>query len=253
MRPAAGTGRITSVASSDRPDLRPRLGSSAHSWPNLLLHAARPRVDDRELTKAFAAFRTFYLVDGELAAHSHAVPLRWSGTIDDLPRTWNGAIERAFVEHAAGEDPNTLCALGVEVVPSFQRRGLAAHALAAMKALAAGRGFDAVIVPLRPVGKKAYPDTSIEDYAARRREDGAPEDYWIRTHWRLGASILACTEAALLVEGTVAEWQRWCQRLFLVSGAYAVEGALAPVVVDRERDRCVYEEPAVWMLHRVRS
>jgi hypothetical protein len=38
---------------------------------------------------------------------------------------------------------------------------------------------------------------------------------------------------------------------FPESGQYVVEGALVPVEIDRERDRGLYVEPNVWMLHSV--
>jgi hypothetical protein len=49
--------------------------------------------------------------------------------------------------------------------------------------------------------------------------------------------------------GTVAEVEEWCGLAFPESGTYVVEGALAPVEIDRERDHGVYREPNVWMRH----
>ena len=38
---------------------------------------------------------------------------------------------------------------------------------------------------------------------------------------------------------------------FPESGDYVVPGALQPVAVDRERDVGRYEEPNVWVRHRI--
>jgi hypothetical protein len=38
---------------------------------------------------------------------------------------------------------------------------------------------------------------------------------------------------------------------FPESGAYVVEGALQPVQIDRERNVGRYEDPGVWMRHRI--
>jgi hypothetical protein len=38
---------------------------------------------------------------------------------------------------------------------------------------------------------------------------------------------------------------------FPESGNYVVPGALQPVEIDRERDEGVYEDPNVWMNHRL--
>ena len=84
--------------------------------------------------------------------------------------------------------------------------------------------------------------------APRRR---ALFDPWLRLHERLGAKLLRVAPASMTVEGTVAEWEEWAGMAFPESGDYPVPGALVPVEIDRERDRGVYVEPNVWMLHSV--
>jgi hypothetical protein len=41
------------------------------------------------------------------------------------------------------------------------------------------------------------------------QNDGTALDPWIRTHLRLGASILAAAPASQTMTGTVAEWEQW--------------------------------------------
>jgi hypothetical protein len=55
----------------------------------------------------------------------------------------------------------------------------------------------------------------------------------------------------MVIPGTVAEWEEWTDMIFPESRPYVVPGALVPVEFDLERDRGVYVEPNVWMLHRV--
>ncbi len=83
------------------------------------------------------------------------------------------------------------------------------------------------------------------------RDDGLPLDPWLRVHRRLAAEMLAVAEESLVVTGTVAEWERWTDLAFPESGTYVVPGALAPVTIDRERDRGRHAEPNVWMRHPV--
>jgi hypothetical protein len=54
---------------------------------------------------------------------------------------------------------------------------------------------------------------------------------------------------SMVVQGRVEEWERWTRMRFPASGRYIVPGALAPVTIDRRRDRGRYAEPNVWMLH----
>lgn len=104
---------------------------------------------------------------------------------------------------------------------------------------------------MRPTLKSRYPLTPIAQYATWVRDDGLPFDPWMRIHARLGARILGPAPASMTISGSVAEWEHWSAMALPASGPYVVLGALAPLIVDRERDRAVYVEPNVWMLHPV--
>jgi hypothetical protein len=54
----------------------------------------------------------------------------------------------------------------------------------------------------------------------------------------------------MTVRGSVAEWEAWTGEALPDNGRYVVEGALQPVVIDRDLDVGVYEDPNVWMVHR---
>ena len=118
-----------------------------------------------------------------------------------------------------------------------------------MIAIARQHGLDALVAPVRPTLKTAYPLAPMERYVHWTRTDGAPIDPWLRTHWRLGAVVVRVIPRALLIAGRVADWEDWTEMSFPDSGPYVVPGALQPVVIDRERDEGRYEDPNVWMLH----
>ncbi len=54
-----------------------------------------------------------------------------------------------------------------------------------------------------------------------------------------------------MIPGTVAEWEKWTNMRFPETGDYVVNGALNPVNIDVERDKGVYIEPNVWVVHPV--
>jgi hypothetical protein len=97
--------------------------------------------------------------------------------------------------------------------------------------------------------KDRYPLAPMERYVRWTREDGGPVDPWMRAHWRLGAETLRVIPRAIVIAGTVAEWEDWTAMRFPDSGDYVVPGALQPVRIDRERDEGRYEDPNVWMRH----
>ena len=198
------------------------------------------------LTEELPEFQ-FHLVgeEDEILARARSIPLRWDGTIDDLPAGIDGAIARGFDEAGA----NVLCALVVMVPRDLQGRGVSALALEAMVELARTHGLQALIAPVRPSWKERYPLVPIERYAAWRRADGLLFDPWMRVHERLGASIVKPEPRSLRITGTVEEWEEWTGMSFPESGDYWFPGGLATLRVDGERG--AYWEPNVWMHHAI--
>ena len=188
------------------------------------------------------------LLDGdEPLARIRSVPVRWDGTIEDLPAGIDGAIARGFDEGGA----NVLCALLIQVRGDVQSRGLSRVSLEWMVGNARAHGLAAVIAPVRPSWKERYPLVPIERYAAWRRDDGLLFDPWMRVHERLGADVLKPEPESLHITGTVAEWEDWVGMAFPESGDYVFPQGLATVRIDRERDLGEYWEPNVWMRHRI--
>ena len=133
----------------------------------------------------------FHLIgdDDEILARARCIPLRWDGTLEDLPAGIDGAIARGFDEGGA----NVLCALVIVVPRDIQGRGLSAGAVRAMGEIARRHGLESLIAPVRPSWKERYPLVPIERYACWRRPDGQLFDPWMRVHERLGAAVLAAT------------------------------------------------------------
>ena len=189
----------------------------------------------------------FHLVGGDdtILARARSVPVRWDGTLDDLPAGIDGAIARGFDEGGA----NVLCALVIMIPRSVRGGGVSAEALRTMVAIARSHGLQSLIAPVRPTWKERYPLTPIERYSAWRRADGLLFDPWLRTHERLGARVLRAEPESLRITGSVGEWEEWTGISFPEDGEYVFPGALATLrVVDGVGS---YWEPNVWMEHPV--
>jgi GNAT superfamily N-acetyltransferase len=193
------------------------------------------------------------LVDGmgPTIAVTHAVPLVWNGTPEDLPSSIAEILGRAESDRAAGRAPTALSAVAAMVDPRYRGQGMSPAAVRAMVDLARAHGLGSLIAPVRPAAKSAYPLAPMERYVRWENEDGLPLDPWIRVHARMGAEILRVAPRTIVIEGTVADWERWTDMRFPDSGDYVVPGALQPVVIDRERDHGRYDDPNVWMRHVV--
>jgi len=147
--------------------------------------------------------------------------------------------------------PNTLSALAALVTASHQRRGLSAEILRAMRSPAIKHGMHSLVAPVRPTLKSSYPLTPFERYVGWMRDDGSPFDPWLRVHWRLGAEFVNIMPEALIVAGTVAEWEKWSGMSFPESDEYVIPGGLQPITIDREQDTGRYLDPNVWMRHPI--
>lgn len=244
------TGDAPLVATvADRPDLiEPAWERTRDTMPEYNNHGD---VLDRywpRLTEQRPEYQ-FHLVRAgdDILARARSIPLRWDGTVADLPEGIDGAIERGF-DHG---EANTLCALLIAVPRAVQRKGVSAAALAAMADLARRHGFHSLIAPVRPSAKERYPLTPIERYATWRRPDGSLFDPWMRVHERAGASVLKAESRSLRITAPVSDWERWTDLEFPETGEYWFPGGLATLAIDRAEDRGRYFEPNVWMHHRL--
>ena len=215
---------------------RDELGLGA-SWPDLFTQWA-----DYQLV----------VMDGlQTLAVGHTIPISWDGTAADLPDSMAAILARAAEDTAKNRAPTTLSALAALVAPAHRGKGVSTILLRAMHALAAATRLGSVIAPVRPTMKDRYPLTPMDRYVQWTREDGGPLDPWIRTHWRLGAETLRVIPRAMIIAGSVSQWEEWTGLRFPDSGDYVVPGALQPVRIDRDRNEGRYEDPNVWMTHSV--
>ena len=95
--------------------------------------------------------------------------------------------------------------------------------------------------------KDRYPLVPIEQYAGWRRDDGLLFDPWLRTHERLGGTVLRCEPRSLEITAAVGDWERWTGMLFPEDGSHVFAGGLAPLEVAGGTG--TYFEPNVWMIH----
>jgi hypothetical protein len=127
-------------------------------------------------------------------ARAFCVPSAWDGdpALGGLPADgWDGVIWRSARDRQIGRKPNLVSALEITVPADLQGTGLSGKMLAAMRDNAARLGFEHLVAPVRPNRKHLVPDVPIEEYAALVRQDGLPQDPWLRVHVPAGSSAPA--------------------------------------------------------------
>jgi len=242
---------ITKHLLSERPDLIEQAHAlNGSAWPEPLYHGGMGEYWG-ELFETFLDCQIAFCEEDRVIAVGHTIPVQWAGTLDDLPAGWDAVIEQGVLGHRQGLVPNTLSALAAVIAPEYQGKGLSRQLVQAMRGVAEAHGFTNLIAPVRPTQKVAYPLIPMERYVEWQTVQNAPFDAWIRTHWKLGATILEVAPHSMLIKGTVAEWEQWTGLVFPGSGEYVVAGALAPVTINRETNTGVYYEANVWMKHKI--
>jgi hypothetical protein len=239
------------VTTADRPDLGEQSRAALLPvWPEFILHDQVSALLMGQVADCFPSCDIRILEDGAVVAGSWGVPLRWDGRPEALPAGYDEALISAITGYEHGVPPDTLCVMAVAVRADRQGAGLGGQALIAMRSVTSETGLQRMISPVRPVLKCRYPLTPMADYARWTRPDGTHVDPWIRTHLRLGGTILRPAARSMIVTGTVADWEEWSGLAFPESGRYVVPGALDLIEIDRERDVGSYAETNLWIRHR---
>ena len=78
-------------------------------------------------------------------------------------------------------------------------------------------------------------------------DTGRLYDPWLRSTCSVGGKLIGPCERSMVVREPIAFWENWSKKRFERSGAYALEGALAPVKIDLDSHDGTYEEPHVWV------
>lgn len=202
------------------------------------------------ILETFADFQ-LCLVDSatdQPIALANCVPAHFDGRFASLPAEgWDWLVETGATDRASR--PNVLGALAISVPEHHRGRGYATRMLKEMRQLGEQRGLDVLIAPVRPTLKCDFPHVPMSEYISWRDADGHIFDPWLRSHIQQGGRLVGPCERSMVVEEHVAFWETWAGRRFEASGDYLVEGALAPIHIDLERQIGRYEEPNVWVAY----
>jgi GNAT superfamily N-acetyltransferase len=220
----------------------------AEGWPEFIFHDALAKQYNERRARYFAKWE-FYFVSPEprLVAGCWGVPLAWDASKADLPDGYTDALARSVTSYEQGIEPNTFVLMAAAVRAGQQGQGTAAALITAVRNRAVAAGLTQVIAPLRPTLKTRYPLTDIATYATWTREDGLPLDPWLRTHVRLGATILAPAPASQTITGSVEEWEQWTGMTFPSPGTYTIPAGLSTLTIANGVG--TYTEPNIWVRH----
>jgi GNAT superfamily N-acetyltransferase len=184
---------------------------------------------------------------GYPVAAASSVPFACSGPDDLPPEGWDWVVETAAA--TKGKKANILGALAISVPAVHRLKGYARRMVRALIDLAEENRLRGLVAPVRPSAKVRHPWVPIADYMAWTDDRGRPYDPWIRSHLSVGGRLVGPCERSMVVDEPIAFWENWSRQRFEASGDYTLEGAIAPVKIDLDRQMGTYEEPNVWVTY----
>ncbi|HUU66013.1 MAG TPA: GNAT family N-acetyltransferase, partial [Methyloceanibacter sp.] len=190
------------------------------------------------------------LVDEETGypvAVANCVPFACSDS-DDLPSEgWDWVVETAA--RSKGARLNMLGALAISVPAVHRSKGYARVMIRALIDLAEAKGLRGLVAPVRPSAKARHPWVPISEYLSWTDPKGRVYDPWLRSHLASGGKLIGPCERSMTVNEPLGFWENWSNRRFEETGPYALEGAIAPVKIDVDRQTGTYEEPNIWVAY----
>ncbi len=251
---------LTIVPLSQKPELEALLWGDElmSSWPEFMLNdpIANLYYDHVRFERNFDYMLVAYDDNApeKILARAFSVPfcLGEAYRRQELPDGgWDSVVRWADQDFMLQRQPNVVSALEITIAASAKGQGLSGKMLQAMFNNIRRLGFNDLYAPVRPLLKHLEPNTAIEAYAQRTREDGLPFDPWLRVHVRAGGKIVKVAPYSMVVAHTLETWRAWTGQPFDQTGTCIVPQALVPVHVSVEQNHAVYVEPNVWVHHRL--
>ena len=127
-----------------------------------------------------------------------------------------------------------LGALAVSVPAVHRSKGYARTMIRSLLELAERKKLGGVVVPARPSAKVKHPWVPLSTWTD---PDGRMYDPWLRSHLASGGKIVGLAERSMVVHEPLPFWENWSKQRFETSGNYALEGTIAPVKIDVDRQK----------------
>ncbi len=208
-------------------------------------------IADRYWDKMVTYYKEYQLLlldEDKIIAVINCIPMNLDIPDEALPEeAFNWGFEKGIKDFEAGKKINAVMGVQIVIPEECRGKGISSIAVQELKNMCAKMGIKRLVIPIRPTLKSKYPLNDIDNYIKWKNKDGLPFDPWLRVHVRKKAKIIKVCRKAVEIKAAVKEWEAWTKMKFPESGAYVVEGALCPVVIDRENNLGTYIEPNVWI------
>lgn len=222
------------------------------SYPEFMLHDPISNNYWTDLFKVFPDFQFLLMLNNDIVGAANSIPFYWNKILEELPEEgWDWVLKKGFLDKSKNRKPNMLSGLQIVIRDEFRGKGISYIIIREMIRIARNKGFQYLIIPVRPSQKSKYPKISIEEYIRWKRTDKLPFDPWIRVHVKLGGKVIKPCHRAMYISGSISDWENWTGLKFPKKGEYLIEGALTPIKIDYSKNIGEYIEPNVWIAHEI--
>ena len=233
----------------DRPDLYEIQNDiCGKAFPEFLYYSEVANKYWEKMIAYYGEYQLLLLLEDQIIAVINCMPMNLDILDDELPEeAFNWGMEKGIKDFEAGKEINAVLGVQIIIPEEYQGKGISSIAVEELKNMCVKMRIQRLIIPIRPTLKSKYPINDIDTYIKWKNKDGLPFDPWLRVHVKKNAKIIKACKKAIEIRGTVNQWETWTKMKFPESGEYVVEGALCPIVIDRENNLGTYIEPNVWI------
>ena len=222
-------------------------------WPNFIVQDSdiphpelTAEIEIEELQRRFPIWGIRESATGKLVAYISGALVQ--ADLQALPeKGWAFAIESALT----AKSPNCFCMIVANVDPAFSKLGLSECLLERAKLGASQLGFQTVIAPVRPIGKKKFQDISMEEYLA------TSSDPWLRLHQKLGGRVVSICHKSVVVNASLSRWEEWLGHKIVRSSSHlekiGLPEGLSPLVLDWDKSIGTYTEANIWVRYDLKA
>lgn len=156
-------------------------------WPEFMLHDTVANTFWMQFIEAFKEYQLLIMDGSEILAIINTVPMHFEKSINELPdEGWDWSVKKSISDYKDKIKPNILMGVQIVVNRKHQGKGLSFLAVREMYNLAGKKGFNKLILPVRPSDKHKYPLIPMENYIKWKNENGLHFDNWLRVHIKIG-------------------------------------------------------------------
>jgi hypothetical protein len=186
----------------ERPDLYKLQDEiSGKAFPAFLYYSEIAANTWDKMIEYYKKYQLLFLHEGKIICIFNCMPMNLDFSDEELPENaFEWGMAKGIKDFEDGKEINAALAIQIIIPKEYQGKGI----------------------------------SHIDKYTKWKNEKGLPFDPWLRVHVKQNGKIIKPCSKAVIIKGTVEQWETWTVMNFPESGMYVVDGALCPCIKESE-------------------